>query len=179
MTMKTNLKSLILLLLISLSGIASAAARSISKELPVNSFQKLSVSGNLRVVFTDGTNQMVRIEGSNRAVSSVVMDQKDSQLFINRLELNDENDPVTVYLNVSEMNMLIISGNATVECKTTIHGSVLSLLHKGTGAVTLKSDADLIQTMITHSGRIAVEGNYTNMVSRLDASNHMLVAYSK
>lgn len=65
-----------LLLLISLSVIASAAAGSISKELPVSSFQKLSVSGNLHVVFTAGTNQMVRIEGSNRAVSSVVMNQK-------------------------------------------------------------------------------------------------------
>ena len=179
MTMKTNLKSLMLLLLISLSAIASAAAGSISKELPVSSFQKLSVSGNLHVVFTAGTNQMVRIEGSNRAVSSVVMNQKDSQLTISRMEWNDENDPVTVYLTVSELNMLVISGNAMVECETTIHGSVLSLLHKGTGAVKLKSDADLVQTMITRSGRIAVEGNYTNTVSRLDASNHMLVAYSK
>lgn len=95
------------------------------------------------------------------------------------MEWNDENDPVTVYLTVSELNMLVISGNAMVECETTIHGSVLSLLHKGTGAVKLKSDADLVQTMITRSGRIAVEGNYTNTVSRLDASNHMLVAYSK
>lgn len=177
--MKANLKSLTLLLLISLSVIASAAASSVSKELPVSSFQKLSVSGNLHVVITDGASQMLRIEGSNRAVSSVVINQKDSELSLSRIELREDDEPVTVYLNAGDLTMLIISGNATVECRSVIHGAVVSVLHKGTGAVKLKSDAALIQTMTTRSGRIAVEGAYASIVSRLNASNHMLVAYSK
>jgi hypothetical protein len=32
---------------------------------------------------------------------------------------------------------------------------------------------------LSGSGRIAVEGTYASTVSRLNASNHMLVAYSK
>jgi hypothetical protein len=177
--MKTNLKRIALLLLISISAVVSSAASGISKELPVSSFQKLSVSGNLHVVLTDGTHQMLRIEGSNKAVSSVVMSQRGSELHLSSTEWRKDDEPLAVYLHVTDLNMLIISGDATVECETIIHGSMLSLLHKGTGAVKLKSDADLIQTMTTRSGRIAVEGNYTNTVSRLDASNHMMVAYLK
>jgi hypothetical protein len=86
---------------------------------------------------------------------------------------------VTVYLPIHELQTLIVSGNASVTCDAVIHAAVFSVLHKGTSSIKLKSDAAVIQTMTTRSGRISVEGAYSTVVSRKDSENHLIVAYMK
>jgi len=177
--MKSTVKTIAVLMFISVASISGTTANGVIKDVPIKPFERLSVGGNLHVILTDGPDQMLRIEGGSKAVSSVVLNQKGSELILSSTDWSKDDEPLTVYLNVTDLNMLIISGDVTVECKTVIHGAVLSVLHKGTGAVKIRSDAALIQTMTTGSGRIAVEGTYARTVSRLNASNHMLVAYSK
>lgn len=178
--MKTKTKSLLLFFIVTLSAMGvTTYAKAFSREVAVSDFQKLTVNGNMHLVFVDAGDNKLRIEGSGSAIASVVTEQNHGELEISRDETADSDESVTVYIPVSEMNTLIISGDVSVECKTTVHANVFSLLHKGTGTVKLKSDASVIQTMTTKTGRIAVEGEYTNTVSRMDASNHLIVAYTK
>ena len=178
--MKATTKILMLLVLIGLTttGIA-APSKTFTRDVAVNTFQKLTAVGNMEIIFVDNNENKIRLEGSKQAIATVVMEQNDQELSVTRNENGDNDEIVTIYVPVSEMNTLIIGGDASVKCETTLHANVLSLLHKGTGSVQLKSDADVIQTMTTKSGRIAVEGAYTSTVSRMDASNHLIVAYSK
>ena len=178
--MKTNFKiSMLLIVLMTVPFCVSAGEKVITKEVSISVFQKLNVNNYLRVIFTNYCDGKITIEGTEKAVASVIIDQEGTTLSLSRSESADEAEKVTVYMPSSEMNTLIVSGDATVECETIIHTNVLSLLHKGTGLVKLKSDAGVIQTMATRGGRIAVTGEYTTTVSRMDASNHMIVAYSK
>lgn len=178
--MKTKTKILYLAFMFAFCTMGMTTyAKAFSKEVTIDDFQKLTADGNIHLVFIDNNDGKMRIEGTENAIASVLNEQNRGELSISRDEAKDNYEPVTVYIPVSEMNTLIISGDVSVECETTVHANVFSLLHKGTGTIKLKSDANVIQTMTTKSGRIAVEGDYTNTVSRMDASNHLIVAYTK
>jgi len=178
--MKTRAKMLLIFFVVTLSAMGKTTyAKAFSKEVTISNFQKLTADGNMHLVLINDGDGRMRIEGTENAIATVVTEQNNGELSITRNESTNISEPVTVYIPVSNMNTLIISGDASVECETTVHAKVFSLLHKGTGTVKLKSDASVIQTMTTKSGRIAVEGEYTNTVSRMDASNHLIVAYTK
>ena len=173
--MKTTLLSVILM---SFSLISFAHGPSKNEISSISPYDKLQISGNVNLVISDSGSDF-RIVGNDKEAASIITQQNGSELIISRESNSEKDKPVTIYLAPSNLNTLIVSNEATVTCETTIHGNVLSILHKGSGAIKMRSDANLIQTMTTKSGRISIEGEYSSIVSRMDRSNHLIIAYSK
>lgn len=155
-----------------------AKSKLIQKEITVGVFQKLVVGDNIHVIIINDHHSAITLAGSPTTVASVNVEENNGTLKIG-INNSSGKDMVTAFVPASELNSIEVSGNATVECQTILHGTVISVLHAGISAVKLKSDAALIQTMTTGSGRISVEGSYTNTVSRKDGDDNLIVAYSK
>ena len=157
----------------------SAQAGAISKKVILSDFHKLTVEDNVNLVLDTGDQPGLSIEGNPNEVESVDVKQEGDELVISRSRSSSKQEPVTVYIVTTNLTDLIVANNASVKCDDVLHADVLSVLHTGTGSVKLKSDASIVRTVSSNHGRIVVEGNYANVVSRLDSYNRVIVAYSK
>lgn len=156
-----------------------AQAEVISKKVTVSDFNKLTVEDNINLILYAGDEPGLSIEGNSKEVESVKVKQRGDELVISRDRRSSKQEPITVYVVTKNLKELTVAGTASVQCDDVLHTHVLSVLHTGTGNVKLKSDASIVITVSSNHGRIVVEGNYSNVVSRLDSFNRVIVAYSK
>ena len=156
-----------------------AQAEVITKKVTVSDFNKLTVEDNINVILYSGDQPGLSIEGNSKEVESVKVKQRGDELVISRDSRSSKQEPITVYVVTKNLKDLTVAGTASVQCDNALHTPVLSVLHTGTGNVKLKSDAPIVITVSSNHGRMVVEGNYANVVSRLDSYNRVIVAYSK
>lgn len=139
----------------------------INRELPVQdrevpAFSGISISVAGKVYIRQGPVQKVTVEGSERVLEDLITEVRSGRLNIrmpSRWNFR-RNDELTVYITVTELESLAVSGSASVFTETPIRTDDLTVAISGSGRVEIGDlSARNLETTISGSGRLNLAGN--------------------
>lgn len=142
-------------------GSGFAGIQSVVKETrDLKGFTKVSfgVSGNMYITF--GTEFKVVLEGTQSLLDDIVTEVSGGRLTVKKENWHfNQNERVTVYITMPEINGLGVSGSGRAEIKDAVKSDDLSLSVSGSGKVfTNEIAVNNLKSSISGSGDIIVGG---------------------
>ena len=172
--MKKLLPTSLVVLLITTFAFAcqSFSSKSITadtKELNIQPFTELSVSGSFEVLFTQEANTTARAEGSAEDLEKIEIETNGDKLILKQKK-NSNIKHVVIYLSTPNINEVGIAGSGTFKSTNTITSTkTLHFEIAGSGTITAAIDANDLSTGNTEV-EIAGSGNaYVNATGKLSA----------
>jgi hypothetical protein len=148
----------------------------------VGSFTKISFRVPGKLYLKQGSPQKVELEGNKEILAKIETDIEGSRLVIgqesNWLDWNwDDDDKITVYITVPNIEGVSVSGSGSVIGQTKITGSDLDLNVSGSGSLTLDIDASgAVESDVSGSGDIDLKGKCKSFDSDVSGSGKVNLA---
>ena len=165
--MKKLLPTSLVVLLITTFAFAcqSFSSKSITadtKELTIQPFTELSVSGSFEVLFTQEANTTARAEGSTEDIEKIEIETNGDKLILKQKK-NSNIKHVVIYLSTPNINEVGIAGSGTFKSTNTITSTkTLHFEIAGSGTITAAIDANYVKSAIAGSGDIHLSGKSSN-----------------
>lgn len=146
-------------LTIALTLSAIAFGQTIRETIEVSTFNRLEVSGAYTVFIRQGPAQEVVAIGTESAIDAISIEVNDGQLEISkRGVLNMSNSDVRLFITVTQMKEISVSGAVTLESKNRIDGSDLEIEASGASSLDLKVDMNNVRINASGASNIDLEG---------------------
>ncbi len=141
----------------------------------VEKFTKISFRFPGKLYLKQGSPQKVELEGDKDVLEEVETDVEGSSLVIGKegkwFKWDNDNDKITVYITMPNIEGVSISGSGSVIGQTTIKTSDLDLNVSGSGSLTLNVDASgHVEADVSGSGDIDLKGNCESFDSGVSGS---------
>lgn len=162
-------KSIIMLALTLALGATQAKAQMEEQTVAVDNFDKISLTGNIDVIFSQGSKTSVVIVGNRKDIDKVEAEVKGSTLFIStKTEKKNVGgvtvkstkfiDEVKVKVASKDLKEVKITGNGDFKATTDIKTDNLNLNVSGSGDMEFKKvTADAAKATIAGSGDISIK----------------------
>ena len=162
-------KSIIMLALALALGATQAKAQMEEQTVAVDNFDKISLTGNIDVIFSQGSKTSVVIVGNRKDIDKVEAEVKGSTLFIStKTEKKNVGgvtvkstkfiDEVKVKVTSKSLKDVKITGNGDFKATTDIKTDNLNLNVSGSGDMEFKKvTADAAKATIAGSGDISIK----------------------
>lgn len=162
-------KSIIMLALALALGATQAKAQMEEQTVAVDNFDKISLTGNIDVIFSQGSKTSVVIVGNRKDIDKVEAEVKGSTLFIStKTEKKNVGgvtvkstkfiDEVKVKVASKDLKEVKITGNGDFKATTDIKTDNLNLNVSGSGDMEFKKvTADAAKATIAGSGDISIK----------------------
>ena len=132
-----------------------------AEERKVADFTGINVAVPAMVYLVQGDSQKLVVEGTDRVLDNLVTEVKNGELNIylpGRWSLR-RNDKLNVYLVVTELNTLKLSGSGKIYGEGLIRAGDLSVAISGSGRIELEElNAENLSSVISGSGRFNIGG---------------------
>jgi hypothetical protein len=149
----------------------------------VSSFTKISFRFPGKLYLKQGSPQKVEIEGDKDILKEVETDVEGSKLVIGKennkwFDWNwDDNDKITVYITVPNIEGVSVSGSGDVIGQNKITGRDFNLNVSGSGALSLDIDASGdVEADVSGSGDIDLKGKCAGFESDVSGSGKVILA---
>jgi hypothetical protein len=142
----------------------------------VDSFTKISFRFPGKVYLTQGSPQKVEVEGSKEVLEELETEVESGRLVIGRpgkwMDWNwDDDDRVTVYITVPNIEALSVSGSGDMLGQNTINAENLNLNVSGSGSLFLDIEAKGdVEADVSGSGDIELKGKCRRFDSDVSGS---------
>lgn len=162
-------KSIIMLALALALGATQAKAQMEEQTVAVDNFDKISLTGNIDVIFSQGSKTSVVIVGNRKDIDKVEAEVKGSTLFISTktekknvggvtVKTTKFIDEVKVKVASKDLKEVKITGNGDFKATTDIKTDNLNLNVSGSGDLEFKKvTADAAKATIAGSGDISIK----------------------
>ena len=162
-------KSIIMLALTLALGATQAKAQMEEQTVAIDNFDKISLTGNIDVIFSQGSKTSVVIVGNRKDIDKVEAEVKGRTLFIStKTEKKDVGgvtvkttkfiDEVKVKVTSKSLKEVKITGNGDFKATTDINTDNLNLNVSGSGDMEFKKvTADAAKATIAGSGDISIK----------------------
>lgn len=162
-------KSIIMLALTLALGATQAKAQMEEQTVAVDNFDKISLTGNIDVIFSQGSKTSVVIVGNRKDIDKVEAEVKGSTLFISTktekknvggvtVKTTKFIDEVKVKVASKDLKEVKITGNGDFKATTDIKTDNLNLNVSGSGDMEFKKvTADAAKATIAGSGDISIK----------------------
>lgn len=162
-------KSIIMLALALALGATQAKAQMEEQTVAVDNFDKISLTGNIDVIFSQGSKTSVVIVGNRKDIDKVEAEVKGSTLFISTktekknvggvtVKTTKFIDEVKVKVTSKSLKEVKITGNGDFKATTDIKAGNLNLNVSGSGDMEFKKvTADAAKATIAGSGDISIK----------------------
>src|SRR5882672_8318770 len=142
----------------------------------VSTFTKVSFRSSGKVLIKQGSPQKVEIEGSSEALGEIKTKVEGGKLIIGPEEgwtnwhWSDNNNKVTVYITVANIEALSVSGSGNLVAETKITGNNLDLDVSGSGSLEAEIDAADVDADVSGSGDMNLSGKCKSFTSDISGS---------
>jgi hypothetical protein len=149
-----------------------------AEERAVAVFNGISITVPGEVYIIQGPTQRLILEGTERVIENLVTEVKRGKLIISappRWNFR-RNDQLKVYITVSELNSLEISGSASINTEGTLRSDNMAVTISGSGRIEFEElSADELTSVISGSGRVYVGSGteLTNQTIRISGSGRV------
>ncbi len=149
-----------------------------AKEQAVPVFNGISISVPGEVYIIQGPSQRLILEGTERVMDNLVTEVRRGKLIISappRWNFR-RNDQLKVYITVSELNSLEISGSAHIYTEGSLSTDIMAVTISGSGRVEFEElSADELSSVISGSGRVYVGSGteLTNQAIKISGSGRV------
>lgn len=146
----------------------------------VSSFTKIAFRTAGKVYVKQGSPQKVEIEGSAEMLEKIKTKVEDGRLVIGpesswRNWNWSSDDKVTVYITVSSIEALDVSGSGELIAQTKITGANMNLDVSGSGSLTAEVEAQDVDTDVSGSGEINLKGKFKSIKADVSGSGKVSV----
>jgi hypothetical protein len=164
----------ILFLMSAVLMIASTSFAQKRETRDVSTFTKISFRSPGKVYVKQGSPQKVEIEGSAELLEKIKTKVEDGKLSIGP-ESNwnwswGDDDKVTVYITVANIEALSVSGSGDLIAQTKITGNNLKLNVSGSGSLEAEIDAGEVDADVSGSGDMNLKGKCKSFSSDISGS---------
>ncbi len=170
-TMKKILSLIAAILLVSSASIAQKR-----ETRDVSTFTKISFRSPGKVYVKQGSPQKVEIEGSAEVLEKIKTNVEDGKLSIGSDEKwsnwswGDDDDKVTVYITVANIEALSVSGSGDLIAQTKITSNNLKLNVSGSGSLEAEIDAADVDADVSGSGDMDLKGKCKSFSTDISGS---------
>lgn len=171
-------KSIALLSALLLITTASFAQKRETRDVPT--FTKISFRTAGKVYVKQGSPQKVEIEGSSEMLEKIKTKVEGGKLSIGpedswRNWNWGNSDKVTVYITVTTVEGLAVSGSGELIGQTKITGSEINLDVSGSGSLTAEIEATDVDSDVSGSGQIDIKGKFKSVSADVSGSGQVSV----
>lgn len=163
--------------------VSAAAVHGQSKETRnVDSFTKIAFRHAGKLYLKQGSPQKVELEGSKEVLREIETDVEGSKLVIGKegkwFDWSwDDDDRITVYITVPNIEAVSVSGSGDVIGQTRITGSDFEFNVSGSGSLALEVDATGdIEADVSGSGDMDLKGKCNDFESDVSGSGKVVIA---
>ncbi len=134
--------------------------------LPVQKVEELVIAGELKIVLTDDSLQMIRIEGEKAAVNSIRVKTDGVRLKITTAFFSLTMKKPRILISLNRLKRLKVVTDATVVSDGVLHLDDFQVLMDTNGKVALDLDGNCVFTCQRGYGSVDIHGPYTRMISK-------------
>jgi hypothetical protein len=177
-TMKNSLTLLVVMIVFTASSFAKGEnyARATETRNPA-SFYGIVVASDVNVVFTQESEQSVRVEAPKSDLSYVNTKVINGSLVISVRNNYKLHGPVTVYVSTSEVNLVEVIGNGSISSTNMINADMLTLKLKGNGTINIDVRALSVGMNLSGSGTINISGSAANSLIKIYGQGHIYAGH--
>jgi hypothetical protein len=169
-----NMKRILTLLFVFAALVTSAQKK---ETRSVDTFTKIAFRVPGKVYVRQGTPQRVEIEGDKEMLEKIKTRVEDGKLTIGPEESDrwfnwdwNDDDRVTVYITVQNIEGLSVSGSGDMIAQTKITSNRLDLAVSGSGSLEAEVDAGNVKLSVSGSGDLVLRGKCGNVESAVSGS---------
>jgi len=155
--MKTNLIIVAFAIAVMTSTVFGCSdANAVSSEIRLvnQNFYGIILNGNANVYLSQGDANSVTVQGKRENVDEVTTSVSNGMLVINSGDLRN----VTIYVSMTDINLLQVNGNGVINAQTTINSDMLLMKVLGDGIINADVRTLSLGTIINGNGKIYVHG---------------------
>ena len=162
--MKTKLFFAAILLSFTGFAFASGDSSELSSDLRnTDNFSGLIVNNSANVVLSQGDINSIRIEGDKSSMKDITTKVENGTLVIS----GQNNHAVTIYVTMSDINLVEVNGNAKIYANDLINSDILLLKVNGSGSIRMDVRTLTVGMIVKGSGKIIVSGSTGESYSKL------------
>lgn len=132
----------------------------ITTERTIGSYDKIASSGSFDIILTSGTEGELSIDIEENLSAYLITEVKNNELKIHWKKGSNISQTKSVQITVPIVDLYAISqsGSGSVNSKTTVKGSDLTLSMSGSGTMNLDVKSTNIKSYLSGSGKINLDG---------------------
>jgi len=130
----------------------------ITKEIEVDDFKEIIVSGNFEIMLIAGDKAGVSLTADENLHEFIEISTNGDRLVIETLANLDSDDGLSLYITYTELTAIEIGGAATLESEETIDGEYLNISMSGAGALDLSLNLNALKLSVSGAGSVELSG---------------------
>jgi hypothetical protein len=158
-----------------------ASGESVTDERNLSGISQVKISGVMNLYLNQGDNESLRIEGDEKAISLLEINENGDLLEIGYKEEDNvknifEDFSPDIYLTISDLRKLSFDGVVNIESENTFQVEELIITGDGIGKINLEIEAKMIDATFNMMGTIVLRGNVETIklsnegMGKIDAS---------
>ena len=136
---------------------------SISEERRIGNFNKIAVSHNIKVYFTQDSITHLKVQASENDIAHISTAVKNGELFIKRNKKTNNSSLVKVFVHNKQLEALKARSGAYFETKGTITGDALTLEFSSDTKANLDLSYTSVVCKAASGSEIKFKGNTSNI----------------
>ena len=121
----------------------------------LESFNKITISGNSKVYLTQATPQEVRVESKNK------MEDVNTRVSNNTLHIDGK--PSSIYITIPELTQVFVSGFGEVKSEGTFNSNEMKIEISGNGKIILPLEVEMLDVDVSGFGKLKLSGVTRNL----------------
>ena len=158
-----------------------ASGESVTDERNLSGISQVKISGVMNLYLNQGDNESLRIEGDEKDISLLEINENGDLLEIGYKEEDNvknifEDFSPDIYLTISDLRKLSFDGVVNIESENTFQVEELIITGDGIGKINLEIEAKMIDATFNMMGTIVLRGNVETIklsnegMGKIDAS---------
>lgn len=130
----------------------------ITKEVDINDFEEIVVTGNFEIMLKSGTSPGISITADENLHEYIEVSNSGDRLIIETTENLDSDEGLSLLITYTKLTAIEVGGAATLESEETIAGEYFNISMSGAGAVDLDVDLNALKLSVSGAGSVDLSG---------------------
>lgn len=157
---------------------AAAVAADTREARNVAPFTRVQLAGSMEVIVTQGSTQKVEVEGLPEDVKEVTTTVEKGRLRVGNVNHSGLNwrgfkGPVKVYVTVTTLEGLSVSGSGHLHADNALTGKAVSVAVSGSGKLRAPLTAEVVDASISGSGQMQLSGSAQSLAASVSGSGRI------
>lgn len=180
--MKTNLffASLALMMSITFTSLYAQSDKSIIRKVAVTDFSSIDMESVGDILFTQGADCSLRLEGPKKALDKIAITVKSGKLIIGFKEGENKDNKgrkVKFYITAPDLKQVNVSGVGSFHCDKALKLDNLKLGMNGVGAIDIANlTCKNLKVELEGVGKVNIHVNCNTLVAHADGVGHVTLS---
>ena len=128
------------------------------KEIPIEGFEKINVSSNVKVFVKQSETPLVRIKAPQNIINILSTKVRGNEWDIEFDRCVETDETIEIYIDMPRLLAVNVNGSGDIINEGTIEGDEMELNIDGSGSITLDLNVKELKTNISGSGDVILSG---------------------